>query len=118
MPEFPLPGTPPHLPSQIPHPRNGMGVAALVLSILAALCCWLPVFGVFLAVVALLTAIAARRRVRRGDADNYGVATIGFVLSTALVVVGTAFTAVFLFFYVPYQNCIDHAQGRSEYAKC
>jgi hypothetical protein len=77
-------------------PRNGLGVAALVLGILSILLGWIP----FISVVALLLAIAAivcgiigRKRANRGEATNGGVAlggiitgVLGFLLAGAVTV--------------------------------
>lgn len=59
--------------------RNGLGVAALVLGILALLG-GLFVVGGLLGLVAIGLGIAGRRRARRGEASNGGMALAGIVL--------------------------------------
>ena len=59
--------------------RNGLGVAALVLGILALLG-GLFVVGGLLGLVAIGVGIAGRRRARRGEASNGGMALAGIVL--------------------------------------
>ena len=79
-------------------PQNGLGVASLVLGILAMLL-GLFVFGGLLGAVAIGLGIAGRGRVKQGLADNRGVATAGIItgligfllacLTVTLLVVGT-----------------------------
>ena len=74
--------------------RNGFGVAALVLGILALLT-GLFFVGALFGVAAIVFGVLGRGRVKRGEADNGGMAIAGIVLGvlglllTALAVVGT-----------------------------
>lgn len=109
---------PPYASALPPPPRNGLGTASLVVGILALLCSWVPFAGLAFGIVALATALAARRRVKRGQATNNGVATAGIVLSTLATIIGGAIAVFFLVMIIDYQNCIGHAQGRYEYSRC
>jgi hypothetical protein len=77
--------------------RNGLGVAALVLGVLAVVTSITVVGGVVLGIAALVLGIIGRQRATRGDATNGGVAlagiitgVIGALLSIVLVVLGAA----------------------------
>ena len=74
-------------------PKNGMGVAALVLGIIGVV---LPmVFFVFSA-LALLFGFLGLGRVKRGEATNKGVATAGVVLG----VIGLVISVLLALFYL------------------
>jgi hypothetical protein len=95
-----LPGVP-QFPMQQPPmqpPRNGLGVAALVVGIVGTLFGFL--FFMFwlsgpLGVLALIFGIVGLGRVRKGQADNKGVAITGIILggvATVLAVIGLVVT--------------------------
>ena len=62
------------------NPGNGMGVASLVLGIIALVLCWLPVFDWFLAVPSLALGIVGKIRSSKANTSN-GKAIVGIVLS-------------------------------------
>jgi hypothetical protein len=101
-----------------PHPRNELGIAALVVGILAVMFCWFPFAGMVFGAATVALAIGGRKRVKRGEADNRRTTTIGIALGTAAFVVGATISAVFLFMVIADQNCIDHARNRAEYGQC
>jgi Na+-driven multidrug efflux pump len=101
-----------------PHPRNELGIAALVVGILAVVFCWFPFAGIVFGVTTVALAIAGRKRIKRGEADNRRTTTIGIALGTAAFVIGGAISAVFLLVVIDHQNCIDHAKSRAEYGQC
>lgn len=73
-------------------PKNGLGVAALVIAIIGLLS---VVGGVVLGVVAIILGFLGFGRARRGEATNGGVAVAGIVLGLvsiieAVVVIGLA----------------------------
>ena len=70
-------------------PRNEVGVASLILGLVALLTCWLMV-GVPFGIAAVITGDTARRRVQRGQANNPRVATAGIVLGAVSIVAGIA----------------------------
>jgi hypothetical protein len=76
-------------------PKNGLGVASLIVAIIGLL----TVFGgIVLGVVAVILGVLGRGRAKRGEATNGGVAMAGIVLGVLGVVVGIvaiALTVVF-----------------------
>lgn len=70
--------------------RNSLGVWSLVLAVVSVvLCC-----GVFTAIPGIITGHLGLAAVRRGEADNRGVALAGTIISwvvTVLAILGTAF---------------------------
>ncbi len=102
-------------------PRNDLGITSLWLGISAAVLFWLPAVGLGLGIAAIATGIAAWMRIRRGQAANKGVTVTGIVLGILVSIVGTVVLAASIFLismFISYENCIDHAQGRGEYAQC
>ncbi len=97
-------------------PRNGLGVAALVLGILAVLTSWTVVGGCVLGVGAIVLGVLARGRARRAEATNGGVATAGIVtgvlgllLSAALIAFGA--TLLNSSSGKTYTKCVKQAAG-------
>ncbi|WP_405901714.1 DUF4190 domain-containing protein [Streptomyces sp. NBC_00727] len=74
-----------------PQPANGMGIAALVLGLIATVGFCLYGLGVILGVLALVFGIIGRGRAQRGEADNGGVALAGIILGSIGIVVSAAF---------------------------
>lgn len=68
-------------------PRNQVGVASLILGVVALSTCWLLI-GVPLGIAAVLTGDVARRRVQRREATNPRAAVAGIVLGAAAIVAG------------------------------
>jgi hypothetical protein len=101
-----------------PGPKNGLGVMSLVSGISAAVFFWLPFVGLTLGITAVLTGFAAHRRIKRGEADNSGPTIAGIVLGVVVTIVGAVVTVAFLYLVIGHQDCIDHARGRAEYARC
>jgi hypothetical protein len=69
-------------------PRNGLGIAALVLAIIGLLFCWSVAGGVILGVVAVSVGFTGRGRVKWGEATNGGVAMAGIVLGFLSIIAG------------------------------
>ncbi|MDQ4118844.1 MAG: DUF4190 domain-containing protein, partial [Actinomycetota bacterium] len=94
VPQHGQPGAP------APAPRNGLGVAALILGVIAILTCWIVIGGVF-GLLAIVLGVLGAGRARRGRATNRGVSiagvvtgAIGLVLSIVIVVTaGTLFVS-------------------------
>ncbi|RAV09368.1 DUF4190 domain-containing protein [Mycolicibacterium sp. GF69] len=64
-------------------PKNGIGIAALVVAIIALL----SVFGgIVLGVVAVILGVIGWRRAKRGEATNGGVAMAGIVLGVLSII--------------------------------
>ncbi len=74
------------------------------------------VFGLIFGVVAVILGVMARGRVRRGEANNGGVATAGLVLGALAVILSLAFIAVWMGVFknaggADYFDCINSARG-------
>ncbi|GAA2458051.1 DUF4190 domain-containing protein [Streptomyces macrosporus] len=83
-----------------PRPRNGIGVAALVLGIVAAVTgasFFLSPLGCVLGVVALVLGTAGLRRVRAGTATNRGQALAGVWTGAGAVLLSAALSVVLAF---------------------
>lgn len=105
-------------------PRNGRGVAALVLGILALLTSITVVGGILFGVLALVFGVLGRGRARRQEATNGGMATAGIVLgllglllSAALIVAGVS--VLNSDSGQAYQDCLRNAgQDRAAVSQC
>jgi hypothetical protein len=106
-------------------PKNGMGVAGLVLGILALLSSWF-VLGLPLAIVGLILSIVGLRRVRSGRATNRGVALGGVIVNAVALLLSVVLTAVYAFtFWALWNNggqeavdCIQNAQDQVQVQQC
>ncbi len=105
-------------------PRNGLGVAALVIAIVAVLSSFSVVGGVILGIVAVIIGFAGRGRVKRGEANNGGVALAGVILGFLAIIVGLAFIAVWVGLFnevgaTDYIDCIQNAgQDQQKVQQC
>ncbi|MFB8029925.1 DUF4190 domain-containing protein [Streptomyces sp. NPDC056465] len=79
-----------------PAPANGLGIAAMVLGIIAVVgfCMW--GFGIILGILALIFGIIGRGRAKRGEATNGGMALAGIILGSISIVI----SAIFLGFLI------------------
>ncbi|MGW1320713.1 DUF4190 domain-containing protein [Streptomyces sp. NPDC002426] len=79
-----------------PAPSNGLGIAAMVLGIIAVVgfCMW--GLGIVLGILALIFGIIGRGRAKRGEATNGGMALAGIILGSVSIVI----SAVFLGFLI------------------
>jgi hypothetical protein len=77
-------------------PRNGLGIAALVIAIIGLVFCWTVAGGVILGVVAVIIGFVARGRVTRGEASNGGVAIAGIVLGFLAIIVALIFIPIWI----------------------
>jgi hypothetical protein len=98
-------------------PKNGLGVAALVVAIIALLT---VVGGVVLGVVAIILGFLGWGRARRGEATNGGIAIAGIVLGflsiiEAAVVIGLAVWGFDQAGGTDYVDCLSKA-GNDEQA--
>ena len=105
-------------PRQHQSPKNGMGIAALVLGVLS-LFSWFLLIGGLLGLVAIILGFLARAKVKRGEANNGGMALAGIItgviglLLTVAVVAGVAA----LFNNAEFSNlteCLQDAAGDQE----
>lgn len=77
-------------------PKNGLGIASLVIAIVGLVLVWSVFGGVILGTVAIVIGFVAHGRVRRGEANNGGVAIAGIVLGVLALVGGLAFIAIWV----------------------
>ncbi len=75
-------------------PKNGMGIAALILGIISVLAFWTFGFGILLGIVAVILGIVGRNRAKRLEATNKGVATTGLVFGILGIIAGAVFIAL------------------------
>ncbi|MBI3691664.1 MAG: DUF4190 domain-containing protein [Mycolicibacterium aromaticivorans] len=105
-------------------PRNGLGVTALVVAIVALLSSFSVVGGVILGIVAVIIGFAGRSRVKRGEANNGGVALAGVILGFLAIIVGLAFIAVWVGVFkevgaTDYIDCLQKAgQDQQQVQQC
>lgn len=105
-------------------PRNGLGVASVVIGVLALLGSCTVAGGVIGGVIAVIVGLVARSRVTRGEATNGGVALTGVVLGGLAVVAGAAFIAVWIGLFDQvgardYVNCLqDAGQDNARIEQC
>lgn len=118
-PAAPLPAASPYVPAYgepLAGRRNGFGVAALVLGIVALPGVVTIVLGVVLGVLAIIFGVLGRGRVRRGEADNGGAALTGIILGAVAVVLSGIFVAVFVGLFTSgtgrsVRHCLERAHG-------
>ena len=109
-PPQPYPGfTPPPI-----GPRNGLGIAALVIAIIGLVFCWTVAGGVILGVVAVIIGFVARGRVKRGESSNGGVAIAGIVLGFLAIIVSLIFIPIWVGVFdqvggSSYVDCLSNA---------
>ena len=77
-------------------PKNGLGIAALVIAILGLVFCWTVIGGVVLGVVAVIIGILGRGRAKRGQATNGGVAIAGVLLGVLAVILSLVFIPIWM----------------------
>ncbi len=105
-------------------PRNGLGIAALVIAIVALMSSFSVVGGIILGIVAVIIGFAARARVRSGQANNGGIALAGIILGFLAIIAGLAFIAIWFGFSKEvgvgdYIDCVQEAgQDQSKIEQC
>ena len=95
-------------------PKNGLGIAALVLAIVGLVFCWSVFGGVVLGVIAVILGIVGFGRAKRGQATNTGVAIAGVVLGALAVIVSLAFIPIWMGVFsevggTDYLDCVSRA---------
>ena len=95
-------------------PKNGLGLAALILAIIGLLLCWSVAGGIVLGVVAVILGFLGRGRVKRGEADNGGVAIAGIALGFVAIIAGLAFIPIYIGLFdsvggTDYIDCVTRA---------
>jgi hypothetical protein len=95
-------------------PRNGLGIAALVIAIIGLVLCWTVVGGVILGLSAVIIGFVAQGRVKRGQATNGGVAIAGIVLGFLAIIVSLVFIPIWIGVFdevggTDYVDCLSKA---------
>ena len=96
--------------------RNGLGVAALILGLLALLTSITVVGGILLGLLAIVLGIVGRGRAKRGEANNGGMALAGIILGLLGLLIAGALIAVGVSVFnsdtgKKLQDCIESAAG-------
>jgi len=95
-----------------------MGIAALVLGVVAMLSTWSVIGGLIFGIAATVIGLLAYRRVRNHQADNGSVALAGLILGALAIVVSLVFIPIWSGFanqigYSQYTECMNEA-GKNE----
>ncbi|HEV2823761.1 MAG TPA: DUF4190 domain-containing protein [Actinomycetota bacterium] len=108
--------------------RNGMGVTALVLGVVALTLVVLLLFsplGAFLGLLAVLFGILGLMRANRGEADNRGQAVAGLVTGGIALLVGVFLTISIGTWFATHVNdfndfgrCMENAVGSAAREEC
>jgi hypothetical protein len=88
-------------------PKNGLGIAALVLGILALVTFLftLGIGGIVFGIVAIILGVLGRKRAKRGEATNGGMSLAGVILGVLGLLGGIATAALIAFVF---QNAGDY----------
>ncbi|WP_320781216.1 DUF4190 domain-containing protein [Streptomyces sp. CRN 30] len=103
--------------------RNGFGIAALVLGLLAAVLFWTVIGGIALGVLAVVFGILGHRRKKRGIASNGAMALIGAVLGALALIASSLILAAGVSLlnsdeFKSYSDCVEHANTQAEREQC
>lgn len=97
-------------------PKNGFGIAALVLGILAIVLSWSAVGGIVFGVLAIIFAILGMRRASQGVATNKGMSISGLVTGIVGLIIGVivavavgSFLSVFGGTFNNFTDCVKQA---------
>ncbi|HWM37751.1 MAG TPA: DUF4190 domain-containing protein [Streptomyces sp.] len=104
-------------------PRNGFGVAALTLGLIAAVLFWTVFGGLLLGLLAVIFGILGFRRGKRGEATNGTLAMVGTVIGAlAFLASGAILAFVLTVFssgdYDELNDCVQNAGTQAEQQKC
>jgi Domain of unknown function (DUF4190) len=113
---YPPPGLYYGYPPPPVEPKNGLGIASLVLAIVALLSVWTVFVAVVLGPAAVVVGFIGRGRVKRGTANNGGVAIAGIALGALAIIVGVAFIPIYTVVWKDvgggdYIDCIQKANN-------
>jgi hypothetical protein len=97
-------------------PRNGFGIAALVLGLFALVLSWTIIGGIILGILALIFGLLGRARVKRGEATNGGLSIAGVVLGAIGLLIAIGLVAFGLSILnspagKSYQQCVQQSGG-------
>ncbi len=102
--------------------RNGFGVAALVLGI-TSIVPGLFYLGLVLGPLAIIFGVLGRKRARRQEADNGGMALAGIITGVIGLILAAAVTIAVIAVYNnghfrSYRDCVNQATSQQERADC
>lgn len=97
-------------------PRNGFGIAALVLGLLAVVLSWTIIGGGVFGILALVFGLLGRARAKRGEATNGGISVAGVILGLIglLIAIGLIVFGVSVLNSPAgrsYQQCVQQSDG-------
>ncbi|MFD4295352.1 DUF4190 domain-containing protein [Rhodococcus sp. NPDC058532] len=92
--QVPPGGYPPGGYQPQPSPRNGAGIAALILGVLAVLGVWTIVGGIVLGVLAVILGFVGRSQFKKRRATNGGMSLAGIILGALAVIVSIVLVVV------------------------
>lgn len=107
-----------------PRPRNGFGIAAFVLGLLALLLSWTIIGGIILGILATIFGVLGWGRVRRGESTVGGLSIAGLVLGVlGLLITIALFAFGVSLFNSPagqnYKQCIEESgSDRAKIDQC
>lgn len=107
-----------YFPQTPPARANGLAIASLLSGMIGLVLSPLPFVGFSIGIVAVVIGFVARGRVKRGASGSNGSIVAGIVLGFLALLVGAVVSFGLVFLVAQQQNCIDHARGRAELAKC
>jgi hypothetical protein len=105
-------------------PKNGLGIASLVLAVIGLVGVATVFVPIGLGVIAVIIGVIGHGRAKRGIANNGGVAIAGIVLGALSIVVGLAFIAIWTTVWKDvgggdYIDCMQKAgSGQFEQQQC
>jgi Domain of unknown function (DUF4190) len=94
-------------------PRNGFGIAALVLGLLALVLSWTIIGGIVFGILALIFGLLGRARAKRGESTNGGLSLAGVVLGIigALIAIGLVVSVLNSPAGRSYRQCLQQSGG-------
>ncbi|MCF4136853.1 DUF4190 domain-containing protein [Streptomyces sp. Tue 6430] len=106
-----------------PERRNGFGIAALVLGIVAVVLFWTVFGGILLGLLAVVFGVLGHRRARRGVATNGVMAIVGAVtgalgLIGSSVILAAGVSMLNSDEFKNYSDCVEHAGTQAEREQC
>ena len=99
-------------------PRNGLGIAALVIGILSILTAILFPLAFLLGLIGIGLGLAGRGRAKRGTATNGGMALTGLILSGLGLLLAVAIGLLFSFVIDKVKDCDDPSLSNAEVQQC
>ncbi|MEV7426309.1 MULTISPECIES: DUF4190 domain-containing protein [unclassified Streptomyces] len=106
-----------------PAPRNGLGIAALVVGLIGLVFFWTVVGGIVLGLLAIVFGIIGFLRGRRGEATNGTMSLIGAIIGALALVASGLLIAVGVSFlkseeFGNLRDCLQSADTQAQQQKC